>query len=133
MATYKDIKKLDELVGEMYTKDKTLKDTKFGYAYKRFVEKNYIPTQKEFNEAIQMCWIDNTLEGKDKEVLKDPTDRRGFKFSKEGLKKVIETEKKLIEEYEAKEITIVPHIPSYVPPLDDLDEEEIELLNIFIK
>src|SRR3990167_955316 len=129
--TFKELKKLDTIVGQLYSKDETLRETKFCYAYKRFYEKNYAPTQEEFSDKVKMAWIDNALEGKDKEILKDPTDSRGFKFSKEGLKKVIEEEKKLIKEYDEKEVEIIPHVPAYIPDLEGLDEEELELLKNF--
>lgn len=130
---FKELKKLDQVVAKLYRLDPNLKQTKFGYAYKRFYEKNYQPTAIEFNDALNTLWIDNALEGEKNEILIDKDNSRGFKFSKDGLKNVIAQEKKLIEKFDEKEIEIVPFIPSYIPPLEALDEEELALLDNFIK
>lgn len=125
--TFKELQEVDVLVGSLYQKDKTLEKSKFGYAYKRFIEKNYVPIIKERQERLIDVRIDNALEDKNtKEILTDKESNRGYKYSKEGLKKCIKDERKVMEEFEEKEIEIEPFISSFVP---QLDEEQKEILN----
>ena len=124
--TFKQLKEVDSIVGELYAKDKTLEKTKFGYAYKRFLDKNYIPTMEKFQEKILDIRIENALEDKTtKEVLIDKMNPRGYKFTKEGLKKCIAEERVAVEEFDKTEIEIIPFISSFVPELSDEDKEEL--------
>ena len=126
--TLKELFYIDQLVGQLYKKDEKLRDTKFGYCYKRFVDKNLIPVMKERNEKIQDIQISNALDNKDTgEVITDHTNSRGFKYSKESLKKCIKEENELIEKYSKKEIKVEPFISSYVPL--ELSDEEREMLS----
>jgi hypothetical protein len=127
LKTFKDLRELDNMVGQLYAVDPKLKDTKFGYAYKRFVEKNYQKPLNDFQEAIMDARIDNALTNETtKELLKDPMDMRGFKYSKEGLKAVIKAENQLVELWNAKEIECTPYISSYKP--ENLSEEQTEAM-----
>lgn len=125
--TFKELQDLDQIVGSMYQADEKLKETKFGYAYKRFCDKNYIPVIKEYNDAIADARLDHALENETtKEVITDQTNYRGFKYSKEGLKKVIEAERKLKLEWDGRELEITPYVSAYLP--EDLTEEQKEAL-----
>lgn len=126
--TFKELRDLDIMVAEAYHKNEDLEKTKFGYAYKRFREKNYDPKTKEYNEELLSIRIDNALEDeKTKEIFMDPTpNTRGFKYSKDGLKKVVKAEKELLEKWDKKEWEIEPHISPMKP--EDFSEEEIEML-----
>ena len=124
---FKELQEVDQLIASLYAKDKTLQNSKFGYAYKRFVEKNYVPVIKEMQERLTDVRIDNALEDKNtKEILIDKESNRGYKYSKEGLKKCIEDERKVMKEFEEKEIEIESFISSFVP---QLDEGQKEILN----
>jgi hypothetical protein len=125
---FKELIEIDELVGELYSKDKTLENSKFGYAYNRFTKKNISPIVKERNEKILYVRINNALEDKNtKEILKDHMDPvRGYKYSKDGLSKCIEEERKIMSEYEEKEFEVEPYISSLVP--EGLSDEQKELL-----
>lgn len=128
--TFKEIQEVNQLIGELYQKDKSLQDSKFGYACKRFLEKNYNPIIKEAREELMDIRINNAMEDKTtKEILKDQTDMRGFKYTKEGLKKCIQEENDLNAKYESKEIECEPYISSYVPVLT---EEQIAMLKDLI-
>lgn len=126
--TYKELREIDNIVGKAYQKNEVLEKSKFGYAYKRFSEKNFIPTVKKHNEQLADVRIDNALEDeKTKEILLDERpNSRGFKYNKEGLKKVMVAEKKLDEEFNVKEIEIEPFICKDVP--NDFSEEEIKMM-----
>ncbi|MFA5197693.1 MAG: hypothetical protein WC437_04730 [Patescibacteria group bacterium] len=127
IKTFKDLQDIDLLVSNLYSKDKTLEKSKFGYAYKRFIEKNYMPAIKEMQEKLSDVRINNALEDKNtKEILITKENSRGFKYSKEGLKKCVAEERKTVDEFEKKEIEIIPFISSYVP--EGLSEEDKELL-----
>lgn len=125
--TFQELKDLDQLVAILYQKNKELPNTKFGYAYKRFVEKNYLPAAREFNADIEGVRIDSALEDPTtKALMTDEKDVRGYKYSKQGKKDVIAAEQKLIKEWNDKEIECVPYISVYVP--EDLTQEEKEAL-----
>lgn len=125
--TFKELQEVDQLVGGLYSVDKTLKDTKFGYAYKRFTEKFYVPVIKEFQDRINDVRIENALENPTtKEILTDEANPRGYKYSKEGLKKVIEAEKKIVDEFDNREIEIEVWKSSFIP--EGLTEYTTELL-----
>lgn len=125
--TFNDLQNIDNIVGRIYQRIPTLQESKFGYAYKRFSEKNIIPAFKEYNNLITDIRVEHALEDeKTKEVLTDKTSNRGFKYSKEGLKKVIAAERELMDSFGEKAFDVEPYIAAYVP--EDLTEEEREVL-----
>lgn len=127
MKTFQELQEIEQMIGNLYAQHPTIKETKFGYAYKRFVDKNYVPTLKNFQDEIEGIRIDNALENETtKEILLDRTNPRGYKYSREGLKKTIEAERKSIEEWNKKQIGITPFISSYIPP--ELNGEQKEML-----
>lgn len=124
IKTFTELGEVDEVVGNLYKKIPGLKETKFGYAYTKFYRKNYEVLLNELKEEYQTIAIDNALEDdKTKAILKD--DKGDYLYSKEGKKKLLADQKKIIEEFESKEITITPYISSYVP---EMDEEERSIL-----
>ena len=124
--TFKELQSVDELIGNLYQKDAKLKDTKFGYAYKIFSEKNYVPVIKEFQEALASIRINNALEDKNtKEILVDRANPRGYKYSKEGLNACIAQERKIEKEFDEKVIEITPYFCKVLP---ELTEEQVEQL-----
>lgn len=125
--TFKELQTIDGVVGGMYKKNPELRDTKFAYAYKRFYEKNYSPTLKEFTEQVNDSYINNALvDEKTQALLTDQENSRGFKYSKDGLKQVMRDENRISEEFNSKEIEITPFISVYIP--ENLTEEEKEVL-----
>ena len=128
--TFKELQEVDQLVAFLYAKDKTLSQSKFGYAYKRFSEKYYFLFVKELQEKIQDIRVDNALEDKNtKEILIDKDNNRGYKYTKEGLKNCMKLERELLEEYDKKEIEVEPYITSWTgSEYTILTDEEKELL-----
>jgi len=125
--TFKELQEIDSLVANLYTKDKTLQNSKMGYAYKRFSEKFYFPVVKELQQKTQDIRVDNAMEDKNtKEILADGNNVRGYKYTKEGLKNCMKQERELVEEYDKREIEIEPFISSFKP--ENLTDEEKELL-----
>ena len=103
---------------------KNLEKGKFGYSWKRFLDKNYTPTLKEFSQKIEDVRLENCLtDPTTKEILYDS--KNSYKFSKEGRKNLMIVERELIKEYDSKEIEIIPYLASDVP---ELTEEEKEVL-----
>lgn len=123
--TFKELQEVDQVVAKLYEKYPELRQTKFGYAYTKFLKsKDYEEISKEFNEELVSVRIDNALEDeKTKEVIIDKENPRGFKFSKQGLKKCLEAEKKIIEEFYPKEVEVEPYLSSYIPDIGDGDKE----------
>ncbi len=125
--TFRELKEIDDIIATIYFKNPKLKETKFGYAYKRFYEKNVVPTLRNLQEQIQDVNVEHALEDKDtKAVLVDATNSRGYKYSKEGLKKCLQEERKVLEKAQQIMIDVVPYICSQVPK--ELEAEDIELL-----
>lgn len=125
--TFKDLQDIDQVVGALYQKFPTIKETKFGYAYKRYVDKNYAPLVRDFNEELSALRVDHALEDPNtKEVLIDRMNPRGYKYNKANLKQLMYDEKKLAEKWDAKEVEVKPFISVFVP--DELSAEDVELL-----
>lgn len=125
--TFKELQELDQIVGGMYRVDPLLKDTKFGYAYKRLCDKYYIPAIKDYNEAINDARIDHALEDPvTKEILRDSKSPRGYKYSKEEEKKIAHEERKITDAWNLKEIQVEPFISAHIPP--ELTEEQTAAL-----
>jgi len=121
--TLKELFKADNIVAILYKIDPTLRESKFGYAWKRFYEKNIAPSIKEIEEKAEDARIDNALEDpKTKELLKDGN---GYKYSKDGMKNLTEKIRALNTTYNEKEIEIESFISSYVP---EMTEEQKEVL-----
>ena len=111
MKTFKQIREADILVGQLYKTKPELMETKFEYAWKRFIEKNYIPTLKKLQEEVNDARIDNAMEdATTKEILRDQTNPRGYKYTKEGLKAVIKKENEINDRYDLVEIEVEPYI-----------------------
>ena len=125
--TFNEVMEADIMVGGLYKKNPDLRDTKFGYAWKRFYEKNIAPTLKEYRAEIEDAHITHALEDKETgKILTDKENSRGYSYSKDGLKTVIKAEKEISEKYDGKEIEITPFISTYVP--EGLTEEQTEML-----
>lgn len=126
IKTFKELLQVDMVVAQLYKQDPKLKDTKFGYAYKKFFQKNIEPTQKSINEEMEDIRIDNALEDeKTKAVILDEKSSTGYAHSKEQWKNINKQIRELSEKYENKEIEVEPYISSYVPEMTD---EQAELL-----
>lgn len=126
--TFKELGELDGLIGALYTEKPELKDTKFGYAYKRFAEKWFYPVYKEYQEALTDLRVDNALiDETTKAILTDNTQHgRGFKYSKDGFKTLLKAERELVKKWDAKEVECEPFFvaPENLP--EDLSDEQIE-------
>lgn len=109
--TFKDLLEIDGMVGLMYKKNPILKDTKFGYGYKRFYIKNIEKIKEEFTNELTDLRIDNALvDEKTKALLSDPNpNSRGFQYSKEGLKALIKAENELEDKWDLKEVEVEPY------------------------
>lgn len=130
--TYKEIREADELVASLYRNDPTLEKSKFGYAWKRFIETNYQSVRKELFDKILDIRISNALEDeKTKAILVDDNpNSRGYKFSKEGLRKCVEQERDVFNKFDEKEIEVKPFISSYKPEMDEYQKEMLKGLVI---
>lgn len=127
VVTFKDLQEADAIVGEMYKESPELEKTKFGYAYERFVVKNYVPLMKELQEKLYDIRLDHALTDKGtNEVLVDKEASRGFKYDREGLKRVVDAERRLFKEFEAKEVNVMPFVSTYVPK--NLSDKQKEVL-----
>lgn len=131
--TFEELLKIDRLVGDLYKRNPALRNTKFGYAYKRFAEKNLDKIVTEYRKEINLAQLNNALEDeKTKEVLIDPQNSRGYKYSKEGLMKVISDEFEIEKKWFEKEVDVEPFFSAYVPE-ELLDEEKEDLKGILFK
>lgn len=124
--TIGELIEIDSVVGSLYKKNENLENSKFGYAYSRFVKKNlqsYVDSQIEKVYDIR---LENAMEDKETgEVIPDNSSVRGFKFSKESLKKVVSQERKIEKEFLAKEVELELFLTSYIPEVISEYEKEI--------
>ena len=126
--TFKQLQEAEQLVSALIKAEPTLKDTKFGYAFKRFSEKNYVPLAKDFNNELTTLRIEYALEDKiTGEVLTDRTNSRGFKYGKQPLKQLLIEETKLADKWDSMEFEITPYI-SKLPDTIELTEGQLEIL-----
>lgn len=125
--TFKDLLEADLVVGALYEKNPTLKDTKFGYAWTRFYTKNIEPTRKEMNEELMDARVEYALtDTKTLALVLDEKSRTGYAHSKDDFKKLLTQERKIFDSYTKKEIEVEPHISSEIPK--DITEIELESL-----
>lgn len=127
--TFKQLKEIDEIYGKLLNKkDSKFAETKLGYAFKRFSEKNIKKIFTDFNDTLQDIRIDNALvDPTTKAVLYKP-DGQNFQYSKEGLKNVLKRSKEITEEWETKEFEVEPFICNDIEGFEFTDEEK-ELLD----
>lgn len=124
--TFLEIKEADQLVASLYEKDPNIQKGKFGYAWKKIIDKNYNPTITELNDKMTDNRVEYALtDEKTKELLKGSDGN--YKYSKEGMKALLAAQRALIKEYDSKEIEVVPfYIKS--EDLPELTDEEKETL-----
>lgn len=125
--TFLELKEIDDCVAKIYAKYPDIQNSKFGYWYKRFFKKNLQPIIGELEEKLADCRLENALvDEKTREVLYTDSSQRTYKFDKEGLKKLLNFNRVLLEEYNHKEFEITPFISSEAP--EGLTDEDKELL-----
>lgn len=123
--TFLQIKESDQLVAQLYANDENLQKGKFGYAWKRFIEKNYKPLVVEINEKMDDARIDNALTDPNTgEILYNG---ENYKFGKEGVKALIEYGRKLDKQYNERLVEIIPFLVKKAD-LPALTDEEQEIL-----
>ncbi len=129
--TFKQLRDFDQMVGKLFEENPELKNTKFGYSVKRFNEKNYIPVLKKYRTAVEDIYIEHALvDEKTKAIILDKDSNRGFAYSKDGLRKVIEAEGKIIEEWDQKLFDIETYVCTDLP---ELTEEQLVLIDGILK
>ena len=130
--TFKELSELDALVGALYAKNRSLEQTKFGYAVKRFFEVNYVPVVRDYNEELKELRVKYALTDKvTNEVLIDAQNPRGFKYGKEDQIKLMKEERALAESYDTKVIEVTPFISGFIPKeATEYDKEQLKGLII---
>ena len=125
-----EIEEMDHVVGEIMVANNLTKNSKFGYASKRFLEKNYKPTYKRMQYEIEDARIQHCLvDEKTKEVRINPDrNSRGYYFDKKGLVEVIKAEREIRDKYEDVLVEVEPFFlkPENIP--EKITEEEREIL-----
>jgi hypothetical protein len=129
MKTFKELQEVDLMVAELYRKNPKLKDSKFGYAYKRFSDKNYAPLVRDFNEELAALRVTFALEDPTtKEVLVDRMNVRGFKYGKQQLIDLMVAERKLESDFYDKEVDVKPFTITEENLPEGLEESQFDLL-----
>lgn len=127
--TFSQLQEVDGVIGVLYAQNPEARKSKFGHTYDQFHKKNYQPILKEFQDAIAYIRLANALEDeKTKEVLIDSTATRGYKYSKEGLRKCMEQEVNCIEEFNAKTVECEAFIVSPESVPEGLTDSQKEVL-----
>lgn len=125
--TFQELKDIDVIYSKLSV-DKDFANTKLGYAFKRFTEKNTQKIFTDFNEVLDGVRIDNALVDEKTKAILYNEDRRNYQFSKEGLKEVLKRNKEIAKEWEDKEFEVIPFICKDIPESVVLLDEEKELL-----
>jgi hypothetical protein len=125
--TFEELKNIDLVVGAMYKIEPTLRETRFGYGYKRFADKHYYKLNKEYLQKLVDIRIDNALTDEvTKELIIDNNpNSRGFKYGKEGFKALIKAERALEESWDNQVVEIEPYIikKEDLPKLTDVQKD----------
>jgi hypothetical protein len=134
--TFEELREADTVVANLYMKNPKLKEGKFGYGWSKFYKKNLEPTYTEMQEKMADAKVENAMvDEKTKELLYDITDphNKSYKYTKEGMKKLTEEFRKIVKEYDTKEVEVEPYFikdTKYIPEM--LDEERELLTNLII-
>lgn len=100
----------------------TFANTKFGYACKKFVQKNVVKPIADYDEEIMLCRVNNALtDEKTGELLQD--EKGNYKFNKEGTIAFMQQSKEIRAKWLAKEVEIEPYIVTDLPELTDEQTE----------
>ncbi len=114
--TFKELLEIDAIIGNLYKKDEELKNGKFGYAYKRFNEKNIQPAAKEYQQAFADLYVEHALEDeKTKALIVDKDSHRGYAYSKSGMTELLKAERKLEDKFNSKEFEVEAYISPSIP------------------
>lgn len=114
--TFKHLAELDRYAGYLFQTYPDLQDSKFGYAYKRFSEKNYKGIYQQYVSMLGVIRIEHALEDPvTKAILRSEDKGRGFQYSKEGLKAVIKAEDELDKAWDSKEFDVEPYFVKEIP------------------
>lgn len=110
------ILEIDQEVAGLYQKDPELTNTKFGYAYKRYYQKNFTPMRDAYNEAVETIHINNALEDPTtKAIIADEKSPTGYAHSKEGKIKDMKDMKELNKTFYEEEVEVEPYISVFIP------------------
>lgn len=109
--TFEHLNKVDKIYGKLI-KVEGFEQTKLGYAFKRFSEKNLVKFFKEYHQELTDMYLDNALtDEKTKAVLLDEKNPRGgFQFSKDGLKEALKKEREIEAKFNDREFDVEPYI-----------------------
>lgn len=132
LKTFKELNKFSNTVSNMLRRNPKLIDTKFGYAIKRFEEKNLTSLYSQYNSELTNVRIDHALVDKATgALLKDPEqskngNSRGFLYDKAGLKACIAAEEAVEKSWRDREFEVEPYICKSENLPTGLTEEEME-------
>ena len=126
--TFEDLRKFNQVTANLFARKSVYRESKLGYAIKRFTDINLIKIFNEYNNELEMARIDHCLADPITKavMLASGGSQRMYQYSKEGLKAVLKAELDLIEKWDKKEFEVKPWI--CLEPPKDLTEEEMETM-----
>lgn len=124
--TFKELLEIDEVHGKLLQQE-GFENTKLGYSLKRFSDKNIKKIFTDFNDVKQNIRIDNALVDEKTGALLYHTDGQSFKFTKEGLKRVISSIREATDVWDSKEFDVEPMICTELTGIE-LTGEDREIL-----
>lgn len=130
--TFKELNSLNSLYGVLVQTQEGFKDTKLGYALKRFSEKNLVDIFTKFNDALQDMRIDNALADEKTGAILYQEGGKEFQYSKDGLKKVLKLSREITAEWEKKEFEVEPFICKDLKGVTLTDEDKEILAGLVI-
>ncbi len=125
--TYRELLNLNMLVNSLQAENPSLLESKFGYGYKRFLEKGVQDIFDDYNLAVADIRVDNALINESTKAVLTNGSGRGFEYSKEGQKAVMAAELALNRKWFKKEFDVEPYFVKS-EDLPKLNEDQMELI-----
>lgn len=126
MKKFKELNDLYNTFDIACQKTPELANTKLGYAFKIFFNKNCKQAFQDYNEELEMLRVDNAATDDKGCLISNPEDKvRGFKYEKSAFKILLIAEKKLLKEWNIKEFEVEPYFSREIPDyLSEIEKEE---------
>lgn len=130
--TFEELKEIDELYGKLLGNE-GFANTKLGYAFKRFSDKNLKEIFQDFNDTLQDIRISNALTDKTTGAILYTSDQKNYQYTPEGLKTTLKLIKEKNKEYSDKEFEVKPFIYTDLGTIELLDEEKELIKGVIIE
>lgn len=130
--TFKELKGIDGIYGDLLGRIENFEQTKLGYAFKRFSDKNLTKLFSDYNSALQDMKIDHALTDKETGAILYTPDRKDYLYTPENLKTVLKKSREMQDEWSPKEFDVEPFICKNIDAVNLTDDEKEQLEGVII-